>query len=252
MRSSAANALALAVALCACGKSEPRPESQTPSEVFPVPAPPARPAPVDGGLQAHMRDHFESIRSIERAIVVGDLPQARDQAVKLASHQSNPEIESYSQEVQAVRDAAAAIAASETHADMAIGAAVLASQCGHCHLLTSSITSFEWTEAPASNQSGAERMQRHRWAMDRLWEGLVGPSEQSWTAGAALLGQAPASATGLPLGDMSEGDAKARLTNLAELGRKASSATDQAERTAIYGELLATCSACHTTVQAGK
>lgn len=248
MRFSVVNALALAVALCACGKSE----SQTPSEVLAAPVPPASPALVDAGLQAHMRDHFESIRSIERAIVAGDLTVAKEQATKLALHQSGPEVQMYSDEFQAVRDAAMAIAASETHADMASRAAALASQCGYCHLITSSSTSFEWSEAPTSNQTGAERMQRHRWAMDRLWEGLVGPSEQSWTAGAALLGEAPASAEGLALGDMAEADAKARFAALEELGRKARSATDQAERTAVYGELLSTCSDCHSTVQAGK
>ncbi len=236
--------LAAGLLLVACGKSEKEPAPAVTPQ--PTPATPARPAPIDGGLQAHMKEHFESIRSVERAIVLGDMTLAKREAEALANHQSAQEIENYSEEIEGVRATATAIAKAETLAVMAASAATLATQCGSCHLITNSITSFEWTEAPVPNETGADRMQRHRWAMDRLWEGLVGPSQHSWRAGATVLQADPMPASMLSLHGMPEADAKAKLATLQSLATKAQSLESLDDRAKLYGELLTTCSGCHT------
>lgn len=252
MQRTVTSTLVLTLALVGCGKSEDKAPTKAPEPLVQKPETPARPAPIDGGLQAHMRGHFESIHSIELAITQGNMEEAKAQATKLASHQSTEEVESYTEEVQAVRDAATAVAQGDSLGGMAASAALLASQCGHCHIITSSITSFEWTEAPMADSTGPDRMQRHRWAMERLWEGLVGPSQSSWTAGAAVLKADPVPASVLTLKGMPEEEAKAKLTALQELATRAESAITLPTRTTLYGELLGTCSACHTKVQAGK
>jgi len=240
-------AVLAAVTLVAC--NTPEKESAPPPTPSHAPAAPARPAPIDGGLQAQMRDHFESIRSVERAVVFGDVNAAKRAAAALANHQSAQDIENYSDEIESVRLAAAKIATGESLGAMAGDVAVLASRCGHCHLITSSITSFEWTEPPVRNDTGSQRMQRHQWAMERLWEGLVGPSQQSWQAGAAVLAADPMPASMLALRGMPEDVAAAKLAALQELAAKAQTINLLAERAELYGELLVTCSGCH--VEAG-
>jgi hypothetical protein len=196
-----------------------------------------------------MRDHFESIRSVKQAVVSGDVNATKRAAAALANHQSAQDLEKYSEEIESIRLTASRIAEGESLGAMVGDVALLASQCGHCHLITSSITSFEWTEAPVRNDTGSQRMQRHQWAMERLWEGLVGPSQQSWQAGAAVLAADPVPASMLALRGMPEDVAAAKLATLQELAAKAQSINLLAERTELYGELLVTCSGCH--IEAG-
>lgn len=236
--------LTASLLLISCGKAEPKPSVVSEPSVA---EPPARPAPIDGGLQEHMQGHFESIRAIERAIVFGEVETANREAAKLASHQDAQEIANYSEELNAVRETAETLANEKRLEALAVGAATLASQCGSCHLITNSITSFEWIEAPSGGETNTQQqMQRHRWAMDRLWEGLVGPSEHSWNAGASALAADPTPAEMLSLQGISAEDASAKLALLQSLATKAQGLETPSDRANVYGELLTTCSGCHS------
>jgi hypothetical protein len=245
MRAWAITTLVLSqLAVSACGKSEPA-AAPAASTVEDAPKAPAAPAQIDAGVKEHMQEHFEAIRRIERAIVVGDTATAREQAQWLADHAAQDEIAKYSDELALVQKAAQALVDSNTTEKMAGNAANLASLCGHCHLVTTSITSFEWTEAPTESGGAKERMQRHLWAMDRLWEGLVGPSEMSWKEGTRVLLAKPFPAEALAIDGKALADAKTHLNKIAELAKEASTATGLSDRARVYGELLGTCSTCH-------
>lgn len=241
--------LAAPLASIGCGKSEPK---KDPAPASPVAAAkdaakqPAAAAPADAGIREHMQEHFESIRTIERAIVIGDMETARKQSQWLADHPSAKGVTDYAEEIEDVRLAAAALAKEENLEGMAHGAAKLASLCGHCHLVTTSITSFEWTEPPGEEGSAKDRMQRHLWAMDRLWEGLVGPSEMAWQEGSRVLAANPFSADALPIHKDLQPVAEKQLAAIAALAKEAGAATELADRSKVYGELLGTCSGCHT------
>lgn len=235
-----------------CGKSEPKkdPDPATqPTAAKDAAKQPASTGTTDAGLREHMQKHFESIRTIERAIVVGDIETAQKQSQWLAEHAAATKVAEYAEENEAVRAAAAALAKEEKLEDMAHGAAKLASLCGHCHLVTTSITSFEWSEPPAAEGSAKDRMQRHLWAMDRLWEGLVGPSEISWQEGSKVLQTNPFPVDALPIDKESQPEAEERLATLAALAKEAGAATDLADRSKVYGELLGTCSGCHSKLR---
>lgn len=237
-------------AMSACGKSEPAADKEkvptlaAPRDAVAV-STPAAVAELDAGLKVHMQEHFDAIRVIERAIVVGDTESAKEQARWLAEHATLSAVAKYPDEVKAVQIAAQALVHSESLALMASGAAHLASLCGGCHLATTSVTSFEWTPAPAENGGAKERMQRHLWAMDRLWEGLVGPSDMSWQEGAAVLLSKPFPAEALLIDGRPLPDAEHRLRKITALAKEASGAARASDRARVYGELLATCSACH-------
>jgi cytochrome c553 len=233
--------------LGACGKkdAEKPVEPKVEAKVEDAAKTPATAPTTDAGLKAHMKEHFEAIRQIERAIVVGDSETAKQQATWLAEHAAQGEIAEYADEIKAVQDAAKAVAESDSMETMASGAAKLAGLCGHCHLVTTSIASFEWTEAPKESGEAKERMQRHLWAMDRLWEGLVGPSEMSWQEGTKVLLAKPFPVDALPVDDKAAPAAKAQLEKIPALAKKASTAVEIADRTKVYAELLGTCSSCH-------
>ena len=91
------------------------------------------------------------------------------------------------------------------------------------------------------------RMKRHQWATNALWFGLARPSDRDWREGAKALIDAPI----LPPRD-AEGvvDDKqhSSMEAIRELGRVALSAETPADRTDIYGQLLASCFQCHSSL----
>ena len=94
-----------------------------------------------------------------------------------------------------------------------------------------------------------DRMQRHLWAMDRLWEGLVGPSEMAWQEGSKVLAANPFPANALPISEDLQPVAKKQLAAIAALAKQAGSVTELADRSKLYGKLLGTCSGCHSKLR---
>jgi hypothetical protein len=82
------------------------------------------------------------------------------------------------------------------------------------------------------------RMVRHRWAADRLWEGVVGNSNRAWREGLEVLVTAP-------LDDDSENARFARKLQRQAIEALAPSPGPLVERGASYGEILVTCASCH-------
>jgi len=131
-------------------------------------------------------------------------------------------------------------------AGAARGAALMAERCGSCHTDSAAKVTFEPLGAAPAGSGAAPHMLRHQWALDRLWEGLVGPDDARWIAGAEALSDAPLAPTdATDKGDLNIAEI-ARLADLAHaLGLKARDAKGDA-RAPLYGEMLTTCQSCHT------
>ena len=88
-------------------------------------------------------------------------------------------------------------------------------------------------------------MLRHRWAADRLWEGIVGGADEPWRAGLEVLAAKP-----LDWGpSSSDRSVHARaLQGLALEARRQRTPTIES-RTTAYGEMLVACASCHTSKQ---
>jgi hypothetical protein len=85
-------------------------------------------------------------------------------------------------------------------------------------------------------------MARHVWAIARVREGVVGAADEPWQAGLDVLAQAP-----LPWSEAQAdrvGLAQS-LHDAASHARKRAGTDTWADRATSYGELLATCAACH-------
>jgi hypothetical protein len=102
-------------------------------------------------------------------------------------------------------------------------------------------------EAPDGGSQEA-MMIRHLWAADRMWEGLVGPSNESWIAGARAMAETQPELARVFRASTGGMGSESFLSEVNTLARAAVSATGQAERGKIYGELLNTCNRCHTPI----
>ncbi|MCG6954434.1 MAG: hypothetical protein LJF04_00455 [Gemmatimonadetes bacterium] len=196
----------------------------------------------------HMLSHFNSVAEIRDAVVSGDVGATRSPAHWLATHQFEPEEYSMPEAQEAlenVRAESRSIVDQKGIPELAGSVARLGAACGSCHTAMQAGPRLNVPSAPPTPAAGAtpeEHMNRHAWASDRLWEGLIGPSDGSWIVGAAVL-TGPALDFGPP-GSASQRvlDLQAKVTQLATSARETRGLQDRAT---IYGELLETCAECH-------
>jgi hypothetical protein len=93
-------------------------------------------------------------------------------------------------------------------------------------------------------------MARHHWALDAMWQGLIGPSKEAWIIGAEALAEAPLIPEVLAPGQSVPteiGQLAARVHTLGNEARDVSDASGIPGQ--IYGELLTTCETCHAALR---
>jgi cytochrome c556 len=184
--------------------------------------------------------HYQQVGEIHTAVILGDAGATRRPARALANARHT-----YGADADLawdlMRAEARVIQGQSEIDDIARSVARLGMACGACHLAMDQGPRIRPTEAPASSRNPVGHMTRHQWAVDRLWEGLVGPSLPAWAAGAGALGD-----EALDLGPGSRPEEAERLAaRVHELGEEARHATDWEHRAEIYGGLLQTCAQCH-------
>ena len=85
-------------------------------------------------------------------------------------------------------------------------------------------------------------MLRHAWGTDRMWDGLLTPSDALWESGATALSEDP-----LFLADDESGTEAAVLAREVHLlAIEARRLQDPDHRAGIYGRLLGACARCHS------
>jgi hypothetical protein len=193
-------------------------------------------------MRFHMLASFDTARTIERLLIRGRLDDARYFAQALATEPDVPGLAPWAKQVELVRERAAAVAAAPGIAEACRRQARLAEACARCHVDASAEADFQPPrEVPPDQPSVAARMARHRWAADRLREGVIGGSDQAWRAGLDVLAATPLA---WPEPGAKRKDLARQLQQLADQGRRPA-INGLAERTRLYGEILITCTACH-------
>jgi hypothetical protein len=187
-----------------------------------APAPGARIEPTPHAQQQtpttrhYMLTHYTDSVGMRRALVTGKLEDFRSAAGAVAKDEWTPRLRGeYRTHVDAVR----ALARSAQKAP-SVGAAArelgkLGEACASCHLKFGGPGS---PVAPVPLSEGADpSMVAHAAATDRLWEGLIFPSDTSWSSGMDVLMDAPKL-------DSDVADIAAAAQHLRELARKGRSA----------------------------
>lgn len=254
-------ALAATIGVAACGGSEPAPTtpaSTAASSRNDAPVERATPKtsgaaqPLDGkprpdmpppgsSLERVMRAHFKDALLIRQAVIAGTPDQAVEPAKILAVIENLDDLPpGWRTHVERMQQAARRIANSTSTASVASAAADLGVACGQCHQqLGGPAVSSE--PPPPAGATTEQRMKRHAWAAERLWEGLVVPSSKAWNAGATALIDTP-----FPDDVMRRGvDARTAATDFKALVEQAPTEKVVEERAALYAALSMTCATCH-------
>jgi hypothetical protein len=189
--------------------------------------------------RSYLLTHYADSVGMRRALINGKLDDFRAAAAALAKAEGTPPPRAeYRMQVDAVR-----VAARSAREALSIGAGAVAlgklgAACASCHL------KFGGPDSPVAPQQLSEHtdpsMVAHAAATDRLWEGLIFPSDSSWASGMDGLLDAPKL-------DSDVADVAAAARHLRELAGKGKSAGVE-QRAAIFASVLTTCTGCHARV----
>jgi cytochrome c553 len=202
-------------------------------------------------VEPRMIVHYENVGRLYREAAAGRLDGVRTEANELLARESGAglpqDVENHLEELR-IYAGLAARAPDVSSASSAV--ARVAAACGSCHKAMKRGPRYAVVAGPPDGATPlATRMIRHRWAADRLWDGLVGPSDASWSAGASALRDAPLFTDELTH-EVEQYEAVTKLAwTVHELGARANSAREQSVRAALYGELLGTCASCHSLLR---
>jgi len=201
----------------------------------------------------HMHEQLTRISTIKSAIVAGKLEDVREPATWLADHETATglpaEFESY---VIQMRNYARYVIEAQDLASAAESVSEMAKTCGNCHLVNGVNLQFGYDRRPREDlEDVVTHMQRHLWATDRLWEGLIGPSDTAWNRGTDMLIDAPL----VPSDVTSATDDVAEIARIARrihaLGGIGTETKTPDARSELYAEVLGLCASCHTLLGRG-
>ncbi len=206
-------------------------------------------APATSGPSAMFVEHFARTLQMRDAVIHGDLESARRAARMLAAHDVPTNFpERWKPFIDELRAGANAGADAETLERAGVAVARIASTCGDCHRVLGGPT-FVVGEPPVSTAGTKARMARHAWGVDRLWLGMVQPSDEAWKKGSEVLASAPLVENA---GNPRKEELANRVHALGQLGKTlVGTAMPPApakapRRLEMYGQLVTTCAACHS------
>jgi hypothetical protein len=221
------------IAFLACGGgSAPEPE---PKET-------AAPAETVGD---HMKEHFTQVKGAQEAVIRGDLEELKTATQWMADHEAAEGLpDGWEPYVTEMKNAAQAAGAAADLDAAAAAVATMGKACGACHQNMGTKPVFTISSPPPEDTGTVPHMVGHMWAADRMWEGLITPSDESWNNGTGVLAGAPLHGKALT-GEEPKEDIDALAKQVHELATKGSEALDLDARAEIYGQFLATCAKCH-------
>ena len=206
-------------------------------------------------VATQMHEYLGRITTIKSLIIMGDLDGAREPAIWVADHEVVAGLPAdFEQYVGLMRQYARGVNNATDLVSAALAVSGMARTCSSCHIANEVAIEFGYDQVPAEWSDTVSHMQRHQWAVDRLWEGLIGPSDNAWNRGMDMLVDVPLHADDVMSEDSTDADAAA-LDRMAgrvhALTRRGTTATTPTARADVYGELLGLCAACHTRLGRG-
>jgi cytochrome c2 len=198
-----------------------------------------------------MQGHEKLGEAMRDAVARGALEEAKGEARLLSELRiEGPGTELWRRMLEATKAAAARVASASDLKDASRGVAVVAKTCGDCHTVLGRPGTTVGDGGPPGSDVRAF-MRRHQWAAERLWEGLVVPSDDAWKWGALSLSEAPLAPEQLTPGKSPVprvGELAQTVHVLANKGVDVERADVRAD---LYGDVLVTCAECHQWLGGG-
>ena len=199
-----------------------------------------------------MHTGFVSLSEAKTAVIEGKLKDAKQAGAKVwVGHQGDDVPADWAPFVSAIRSSIDLLQSSTELETAALAVSAIGRACGDCHqsLGLSTIPTSEEPAPPAGTVG--DYMRLHQWASDRMWDGLIGPSDTSWNAGAQALAT-PLSPDSIPETIMVKPGMDALVERIGQLSKAAAEPNlPGPTRQRIYGEFLGSCARCHQTFLEG-
>lgn len=206
----------------------------------------------DTPLTRLMHEHSAKGAGMRDAVISAELPEVREYASWMLQHMDDPALPPEWEEHKRSMHDAAERAAFTVDVDVAARAvADVAAECGKCHDQLKDGPTISVGEAPSDDPSLGTRMKRHHWAAERLWDGLVGPSNEAWAKGAEVLASAPMTVEKIAFAGK-EGDVERLMDEVHALAEQGKSTKGEEARAKLFGEFLTRCGKCHELFGLGK
>ncbi|MEO0592970.1 MAG: hypothetical protein AAFZ38_05265 [Myxococcota bacterium] len=186
-----------------------------------------------------MHQSLVGMDAIKDAIIEGDLELATSHARPIIDDVFENAPEGWRPYLDEFQGAGAEIADATSLNDAAYQLARMGMACGGCHRAVGVTISLP----QGKPELEPNPMRRHQWAVDKMWDGLVVPSDDAWVEGATAVASAP-----LIPEQFSDGAIARWEDTVHRLGGEAASQRGET-RASSFGELLTTCSECHRSVR---
>lgn len=216
-----------------------------PEPVGAVPPGPATPSAEDSALAEQMHERFAWVSAIQEVTIHGDVAEARSLALDFAARlpaPDEPAPEPWRPHVDALRGELEGLAHADDLRDAGASVARLGLLCGRCHQDTGAEPDLPELPEPVQGSRVEDVMHGHQWAVDRMWEGLIGPSDERWIRGSTMFVTIPGCTSATEAGDA---PGQALCSHAQSLARRGHVTRSLEGRATIYGRLLATCAGCH-------
>lgn len=202
-------------------------------------------------LRAQMRDHDAHGAALRDAVARADLIAARREAHALrevgvdgiAPAEGGEALEALHLAAGRLEGAIDLVEASRALADVA-------RSCGDCHARLGGPRPIV-APLPREASGVVPRMRRHEWAVARMWDGLIVPSDGAWKVGASVLAEAPLEPVVSPKAPREVAAVTTVATAVREIANRAHAADSGGVRSELYAELITTCAACHARLGGG-
>ncbi|MDJ0926500.1 MAG: hypothetical protein QNJ73_02525 [Gammaproteobacteria bacterium] len=201
----------------------------------------------------HMHGHLDEVGAMKAAVIAGDLDGVIEPATWLATHDEPSGMpEAWQPYIEEMRLYAARAANAQDLVTAASAVSEIGRSCGGCHQAMGFKVAFGMDERPPSDvQNLRTQMQRHLWAADRMWDGLIGPSDGAWRRGTDILTEVQLTAGDITEDPGKKGQVSALVVRARSLGEQGSLATSSELRSGLYGEFLSLCASCHSLTGGG-
>lgn len=205
----------------------------------------------DSETVKHMHEHQDAMKAIQGAIIAGSLDGTREPGTWLLEHEEPAGLPAAGTEfVAAVRSAAADLLNADGLESAAEAASQMGLACGACHTASNVTVEFDEVDRPSDKEKERPHMQRHQWAADRMWEGLIGPDAVAFSRGANLLFESPVKPD--VLAKHGGGDAAVGMSRrIHQLAANATTVSEPGERAEVFAEFIANCGSCHAELAKG-
>lgn len=215
-----------------------------------APACVSRPQPFQGSpTRGQMIRHFELALHARSFAILGNVSDFRRASEGLAdlepAHDLPAEV---LLQLGPMRWEAREGARARTTEEAATATARIAQTCGDCHTANSVPLAGRFSVGSPPPSGSAERhMIGLAWTSRLLWDGLIAPSNRTWSAGARALVELGALPQGVDA-SLPTGRLEAASRRLRGLGEEAVRTNDPDERVRIAARVWSTCAGCHVEV----